>query len=305
MLSSLVSLLQLIVNNNETVRSVIARNQQYNHWHIPSHVVFRAKAYIAQIQNDKIEIRQPSGAQIGILANDVSPLDSLALCLMCIQSGHSVLLKFQHESPLAHWLYSEWSKLSSSVSHCITVTLSSLASCQRIIVPAASSVPQLTGRQVFQLPHIRAIAQLSGNETDEELFLLCSDMLTYFGRAELNVGLLLTPSEYNFEPLLRQAEKFIDLRQVNVYSNHFEYQRFTLLLNLKHHLDNNVVLLLNDNQAVPKTGIVHHAIRSQFVNLPSHSVLYTASGIDSHSFPFGSLAHNAWWQNPDLLAFLK
>ncbi len=305
MLSSLVSLLQLIVNNNEAVRSVIARNEQYNHWHIPAHVVFRAKAYITQIQNDNVEVRQPSGIQIGILANELSPLDSLALCLMCIQSGHSVQLKFQQESPLASWLYSEWGKLSPGLSSWITVTSSSLASCQRIIVPAASNVPQLPGRQVFQLPNIRAVAQLSGNESDDELFLLCSDILTYFGRAELNVGLLLTPDEYNFEPLLRQAEKFIDLRQVNVYSNHFEYQRFTLLLNLKQHLDNNVILLLNDSQVVPRTGVVNHATRSQFVNLPIHCVLYTASGKDSHSLPFGSLAHKAWWPNPDLLAFLK
>ena len=155
------------------------------------------------------------------------------------------------------------------------------------------------------MPNTRAIAQLTGNETDEELMLLCSDIFTYFGRYELNVGLLLVPNDYNFVPLLRQAEAFNYLRQINIYANHYEYQQFTLLLNLKQHLDNGVILLRSDNQTVPKIGVLHHTPISSLDSLPPHSQVYSNKGLLPHTQAFGSLATTACWRNPQLLAFLK
>lgn len=305
MLNSLKSLLQLLAQNHESVRPLVARNEQYNHWHIPSHVVLRANAFLTQIETTQLQFSPPTGSIIGVYANEQIPLEALATCLLCFQTGHPVQLRFQTEQPLATWFFNQWLSLSPQLAQYLTVQQASLTHCHQIIVPAASTLHQLPGREVFQMPQTRAIAQLIGNETNDELFALCNDVFTYFGRSELNVGLLLVPDNYNFEPFLRQADKFIDLRQVNIYANHYEYQRFTLLLNLKEHLDNEVILLRADSELVPKTGVLHHAKTSDFTSLPAHSQLYSANAQVPHSLPFGTLSQTAWWANPQLLTFLK
>jgi len=305
MLNSLTSLLQLLANNDASVHPVVVRNEHYNHWHIAPHIIIRANAFLAQIKRDNISIAPPSGQIIGIFSDEQIPLEALSHCLLCFQAGHRVQLRFQSESPLANWFFAEWLKRSPQLADYLTVQSTSLVHCQRIIVPAQSPIQHLPGRAIFQLPVTRAIAQLSGSETDDELQLLCNDIFTYFGRSELNVGLILAPSNYNFVPLLRQAEDFVYLRQINVYANHFEYQRFTLLLNLKEHLDNEAILLRPSTEVVPKTGVLHHACIDDFASLPAHSQLFSANQSVAHSLPFGTLAQTAWWPNPALLAFLK
>ncbi|MEG2071509.1 MAG: hypothetical protein RR034_09070, partial [Bacteroidales bacterium] len=90
-----------------------------------------------------------------------------------------------------------------------------------------------------------SIAVLSGNETDEELALLCQDIFLYFGLGCRSISKIFIPENYNFRPLIEAIGKNGSIiADHHVYLNNLDYQKTIHLMNQQPFLDAGCVMLM-------------------------------------------------------------
>jgi hypothetical protein len=103
-----------------------------------------------------------------------------------------------------------------------------------------------------------AVAVLTGEETDAQLYLLGKDIFTYFGLGCRNVSKLYVPVDYNFIPLLEALHKYNEIIHHNKYKNNFDYTIALFLLNKVKYSNNGSVILREDERLTSRISSVHY-----------------------------------------------
>ena len=93
-----------------------------------------------------------------------------------------------------------------------------------------------------------SVALLDGKENEEELSSLADDVCLYFGLGCRNVTKLYVPRDYNFEPLLKAFNRYIDHADHHKYKNNYDYQLAICIINNKYYMTNGSMLLLEETQ---------------------------------------------------------
>lgn len=112
-------------------------------------------------------------------------------------------------------------------------------------------------------PHIirknrNTAAVLTGDETDQELTALGTDIFTYFGLGCRNVSKLLVPEGYVFDRFFQCMESYGSrLMQHNKYMNNYDYHRTLYLLNNEHFLTNNFLSLRESPLLSTPVSVLH------------------------------------------------
>lgn len=97
-------------------------------------------------------------------------------------------------------------------------------------------------------PHIirknrNSIAVIRGDETDDELENLGSDIFSYFGLGCRSVSKIFIPEGYKPETLFAHWTKFSDIINHNKYANNYDYNKALYLINRKSFQDAGYILL--------------------------------------------------------------
>ena len=87
-----------------------------------------------------------------------------------------------------------------------------------------------------KVPHIirknrNAVAVLSGEETEDQMRALGSDVFQYFGLGCRNVSKLHVPEGYDFDPLLHVFHEWKTLQNHTKWKNNFDYNYALTTLN--------------------------------------------------------------------------
>jgi len=132
------------------------------------------------------------------------------------------------------------------------------------IVATGSNNSLLHFKQYFsKYPHLfrhnrTSIAVLNGEETKEELTLLGTDILDYFGRGCRNVTHLVLPRGFElnrfFEAIVDQGEVINNKK----YGNNYDYNKAIHLMNQAVFLDNNFLLLKESKDLFSPLAMVHY-----------------------------------------------
>jgi len=88
-----------------------------------------------------------------------------------------------------------------------------------------------------------SIAILDGNETDEELEALGTDVFSYFGLGCRNVSKLYVPEGYDFSRLINRWEKYSELINHRKYANNYDFNKAVFLVNRESFIDTGFVLI--------------------------------------------------------------
>jgi hypothetical protein len=102
------------------------------------------------------------------------------------------------------------------------------------------------------------VAILAGQETDEELEQLGSDIFSYFGLGCRNVSKLYVPDGYDFDRFFKAIEPFGFLMQHNKFMNNYDYHRALFLLNQEPFLTNNFLLLREHRELSTPVSVLHY-----------------------------------------------
>jgi len=121
-------------------------------------------------------------------------------------------------------------------------------------------------------PHIirknrTSAAILNGNENEQDLIHLGTDVFSYFGLGCRNVSKLFVPSVYDFGPLFRSWELFKEIEHHHKYHNNYHYQKSIFLVSVMPFLDNGFVLLQESERLVSPIAVVYYEYYSNLENL--------------------------------------
>jgi hypothetical protein len=91
-----------------------------------------------------------------------------------------------------------------------------------------------------------SIAILTGNESENDLNNLASDLLLYFGLGCRNVSKIFVPEAYDFIPLLAAMKPYQWMDDHQKFKNNYDYNLSLLLLNNQYYMTNGIVLLVEN-----------------------------------------------------------
>ena len=127
-------------------------------------------------------------------------------------------------------------------------------------------------------PHVirknrNGICVLNGNETNEQLRLLGSDIFTYYGLGCRNISKIYAPENYLFDRLFEAIYEYNHVMQHLRYMNNFDYNNSVFLLKRMPFLQNGFLILREESQIASPVAVVHYEIykdknelREQLVN---------------------------------------
>jgi hypothetical protein len=112
-------------------------------------------------------------------------------------------------------------------------------------------------------PHIirknrNGVAVLNGEETPEELHLLCSDVFSYYGLGCRNVSHVFVPKNYDFIPFLDACQQWSTINDNHKYFNNYEYNKAIFLVNSTPHFDAGNLLLTENSGLASAVSVLHY-----------------------------------------------
>ncbi len=200
---------------------------------------------------------------IGIVMAGNIPMVGCHDFLSTFICGHKQTIKFSSKdnillNHLIHKLY----ELDIRTKELIIIA-ENLKGCDAYIATGGSQ-SAVHFRQYFaKYPHIirsnrTSLAILDGTETDEELLKLSKDIHYYFGLGCRNVTKIFVPKDYDFIPLLNSFKEFSYFRDLNKYSNNYDYQLSILLLNNIKYMTNGSILLTEESRIFSPISVLHY-----------------------------------------------
>jgi hypothetical protein len=99
-----------------------------------------------------------------------------------------------------------------------------------------------------------------GFETEEELSLLCDDVMQYYGMGCRSVSKLLVPEDYDFEPFYKALEKYRYLTDHHKFQNNAIYHKSIFLMNGDSFLDNDILMLRHEKSLFTPPAVVNYEV---------------------------------------------
>ncbi|MDX2194880.1 MAG: acyl-CoA reductase [Cytophagales bacterium] len=103
-----------------------------------------------------------------------------------------------------------------------------------------------------------SLAVITGNETQDELQLLGTDIFTYYGLGCRNVSKIIVPSGYDFNAFFEAMYPYNEVINHSKYANNYEYRRAIYLMNGDKFLDNNFMLLKESEQTASPVSVLYY-----------------------------------------------
>lgn len=103
-----------------------------------------------------------------------------------------------------------------------------------------------------------SVAVLRGDETEEQLSALGTDIFTYYGLGCRNVTKIYVPEEYKFDKFLNSIAKYEEVATHHKYKNNYDYNLALYLLNKTPCLTNDFLLLVENQIPFSPISTLHY-----------------------------------------------
>jgi hypothetical protein len=116
--------------------------------------------------------------------------------------------------------------------------------------------------QYGEIPHIfrknrTSIAVLKGNESANELELLCEDIFSFFGLGCRNVSKIFIPENYDLTKLIEAAKKFSNIKNHESYRSAYQYNKAFFSITKKPFIDNDFWLLAENFEIFSPVSVIY------------------------------------------------
>lgn len=183
------------------------------------------------------------------------------LCVML--AGHRALVKCSSKDVVLFRYIIECLKQTDSDLASRTLFSERLNDFDAIIATGSANTNRYFDYYFSKYPHIfrsnrSAVAIITGNESDDELRALGTDIFMYFGLGCRSVSKVFVPEAYDVSNLLHYMEPFAHLAQHTKYMNNYDYNRTILLMNKVPHWANDVVCLTESASVHSSIAVLHY-----------------------------------------------
>ncbi len=279
----LVGLGDYFKENSMHLQSVIASASEKNAWFIPEFIELAIKNIQESfLDKDKLESWAKhyhvddniGGKNIGLVMAGNIPLVGFHDFLAIFMSGHRQTIKLSsRDDVLLKHLVDKLTILEPVVGDSITFA-NMLNGCDAYIATGSNNSARYFEQYFSKYPHIirrnrTAVAVLTGNEKQDELFSLSDDIHQYFGLGCRNVTRLFVPEQYDFEPLLRSFVRYRFFNNHHKYMNNYDYQLSISLLNKIFYMTDGTTLLIEEDAIFSAISRINYSFYTDYTILMS------------------------------------
>jgi hypothetical protein len=153
-----------------------------------------------------------------------------------------------------------------------------------------------------------SIAIIEGNETEDELENLGSDVFLYFGLGCRSVSKVFIPSGYELKSLARKWEAFASVINHLKYANNYDFSKAVYLINKENFFDTGYILMKEDRGLSSPVAVLYFEYYSSVSDLlhVTESQKENIQCIVGHSdVPFGSAQSPYLWDYADRIDTLE
>ncbi|MFT7298168.1 MAG: hypothetical protein ACI81S_000397 [Sphingobacteriales bacterium] len=198
-----------------------------------------------------------------ILAGNI-PLVGWHDILSVFISGNKSLIKVSSkDEELIRYCVNYLIDLEPEVANWINFT-ERLADFQAVIATGSDNSSRYFDSYFGKYPNIirksrQSVAVIKGNEDQDALNALGSDVFTYFGLGCRNVSHIYIPTGYKPETLLDAFEDYSLLMDNFKYQNNYDYTKTIFLLNRIPHLDTGYMIFAENESLTPRLASINYS----------------------------------------------
>lgn len=257
--------------DREELESLAWRVQNANNWFTIESVTIALKNIGRMLQAQALEqwlSQYPVNEKfinkkVGVVMAGNIPAVGFHDWLSVVVSGNEAHLKLSTlDTVLMRWLVDKLATLSPNIASRTTIA-ERLNDVDMIIATGSNNSARYFSYYFGQKPNIirqnrTSIAVLTGEETQEQLTQLGSDIFTYYGLGCRNVSKIFIPANYDLVPFLDAQTVFSYVQHHHKYHNNYDYNKSIYLVNRVPHLDTGFLVVTESKDLVSPVSVLYY-----------------------------------------------
>lgn len=245
---------------------------------------------------------------VGIIMAGNVPLVGFHDLLSVLITGNSAIVKTSSKDPdlirlIADILISVNGEFNSRIS----ISDGMLSGFDIVIATGSDNSSRYFEHYFGRYPNIirknrNSIAVIDGNESNEELEALGSDIFSYFGLGCRSISKLFVPEKFDMSEVTKNWEKYSALINHSKYAANYDFNKAVLLVNKEKFADTGYLILKEENVLSSPVAVLYY----EFYNSQEQLNKYFRDNSDkiqcivgSNYMPFGKAQSPALWDYAD------
>lgn len=286
----------------------IEREKNYNGWFTPDAIRNAINSLANWLTEDELNnwtspyAFTTSPKKVGVIMAGNIPFVGFHDFLCIVLSGHKAMLKPSSDDARLWPLLLEliqvfYPSLNEHVS-----LVPQLKDIDAVIATGSDNSARYFEKYFGHLPHIirknrTSLAVIKGDETDDELKLLGSDIFTYFGLGCRNVSQLLVKKGFDLDRIFGAIIDYSPIINTHKYANNYDYYKAIFLMNKVKVIENGFLLTQESADLFAPTAVLnihYYSNEEEVANYLATNEDKIQVIVGTNYTPFGKA------QNPDL-----
>ncbi|MBD77701.1 MAG: acyl-CoA reductase [Crocinitomicaceae bacterium] len=242
----------------------------HNGWFVKDEVLRAIKGIIRFLNKEELQqwvanysslFDQPATKRVGVIMAGNVPLVGFHDMLCVLISGYQVSVKLSSDDKLllpAIWRLME--EVSPELYKRVDY-VDRLEGYDAVIATGSNNTSRYFESYFSKVPNIirknrTSVGVLTGEETEQELDLLASDIFQYYGLGCRNVSKVYVPESYDVDILFKAMLPYQYVTDNKKYMNNYLYHQTLFLMNDDSILDNGFIVLKEDNNLHSPLGVL-------------------------------------------------
>jgi len=245
---------------------------------------------------------------VGIIMAGNVPLVGFHDFLSVLITGNSVIAKTSSKDPdLIKLITDILISVNQTFKNRISISEGILSGFDIVIATGSDNSSRYFEHYFGRYPNIirknrNSIAVIDGNESDEELEALGSDVFSYFGLGCRSISKLFVPEKYDLSKVTKNWEKYSALINHSKYAANYDFNKAVLLVNKEKFTDTGYLILKEEYILSSPVAVLFY----EFYNSQKQLNKYFRDNSDkiqcivgSNYMPFGKAQSPALWDYAD------
>lgn len=250
--------------------SQLVENLQYkNPWYTPENVRLQLNALGQNLQTERLQqwtakySADDSTKIVGLVLAGNLPLVGFHDILSSLIMGFKVQLKLSSDDAgLTTYIMNKLIQIEPRFAKKINI-VERLSEFDLVIATGSNNSARYFEYYFGKKPHIirknrNSVAVLTGQESNEQLAALGSDIFDYFGLGCRSVSKIYLPEDYSIPTFFESIEQYNPIKEHFKYNNNYDYNKSIYLINGNKHYDNGFLLLKEDKNLASPLAVVFY-----------------------------------------------
>jgi Acyl-CoA reductase (LuxC) len=257
---------------SSALEKLISTQQLRNPWFTPENVRTALNAVAGELTHENLKKwtdnypdvnSEISPMIVGVVMAGNIPLAGFHDFISVLITGNNIIAKTSSQDPdLIVFIGNILSEINSGFREKMTFTDGLLKDFDAVIATGSNNSSRYFEYYFGKYPHIirknrNSIAIIEGDETEDELIDLGSDILTYFGLGCRSVSKIFVPEGYDVAQMASNWKQYYWMTDHNKYANNYDYNKAIYLVNRQKFLDTGYLLIKESVNLISPVSVLY------------------------------------------------